>query len=87
MPDVDAIGIVVSDLRRAVSFYRALGLAFPEGAEESEHGHAEVALTGGMRLMLDTEAGIRSFDPGLAAVVRLTRDVCRHPLREPCRGR
>ena len=64
MPDVDAIGIVVSDLRRAVSFYRALGLAFPEGVEESEHGHAEVALTGGMRLMLDTEAGIRSFDPG-----------------------
>ena len=56
MPDIDAIGIVGSDLRRAVSFYRAVGLAFPEGAEESEHGHAEVALTGGMRLMLDTEA-------------------------------
>ena len=61
---LDAVGIIVSDLRRAVRFYRLLGAPFPEGAEESEHGHAEAQLEGGVRLLMDTEEGIRSFDPG-----------------------
>jgi uncharacterized glyoxalase superfamily protein PhnB len=60
---LDAVGVIVSDLRRAVRFYRLLGGPFPEGAEESEHGHAEAQLEGGVRLLLDTEEGIRSFDP------------------------
>ena len=60
---LDAVGVVVGDLKRSVLFYRGLGVPFPEGAEESEHGHAEAPLDGGMRLMLDTEAGIKSFDP------------------------
>ena len=62
----DAVGLVVVDLARAVRFYRQLGAPFPEGAEQSEHGHAEAVLAGGFRLLLDTEAGIRSFDPGWA---------------------
>src|SRR5262250_683720 len=61
---LDAVGIVVSDLARAVSFYRLLGAPFPEGGEGSEHGHAEAQLEGGLRLLLDTEEGIRTFDPG-----------------------
>jgi uncharacterized glyoxalase superfamily protein PhnB len=61
---LDAIGVVVADLARSVRFYRLLGAPFAEGAEESEHGHAEATLAGGMRLMLETEEGIRSFDPG-----------------------
>jgi uncharacterized glyoxalase superfamily protein PhnB len=61
---LDAVGVIVSDLRRAVRFYRMLGAPFPEGAEESEHGHAEAQLEGGLRLLLDTEESIRSFDPG-----------------------
>jgi uncharacterized glyoxalase superfamily protein PhnB len=61
---LDAVGIVVSDLRRAVAFYRLLGAPFLEGAEDSEHGHAEARLEGGVRLLLDTEEGILSFDPG-----------------------
>jgi uncharacterized glyoxalase superfamily protein PhnB len=61
---LDAVGIVVGDLRRSVEFYRALGVPFEPGMEESEHGHAEAELDGGVRLMLDTEAGIRGFDPG-----------------------
>jgi catechol 2,3-dioxygenase-like lactoylglutathione lyase family enzyme len=64
MPELDAIGPVVTDLHRAVAFYRTLGVAVAEGAEESEHGHVEATLHSGMRLMLDTEAGILSFDPG-----------------------
>ena len=61
---LDAVGLVVSDLARAVSLYRMLGATFAEGAAESEHGHAEAQLDGGFRLLLDTEAGVKSFDPG-----------------------
>jgi uncharacterized glyoxalase superfamily protein PhnB len=60
----DAIGLIVSDLRRSVRLYRQLGAPFPEGAEDSEHGHAEAELAGGFRLMLDAEASVHSFDPG-----------------------
>jgi len=60
---LDAVGIVVADLKRSVDFYRALGISFPAGSEESEHGHAEVELGNGLRLMLDTEGSIKEFDP------------------------
>jgi uncharacterized glyoxalase superfamily protein PhnB len=60
MPKLDAFGIPVSDMTRALAFYRILGLAFPEGAESEDHVEAEV---GGMRYMLDTEDVMRSFDP------------------------
>ncbi len=64
---LDAVGLIVGDLARSIHFYRELGIEFPEGAEQSEHGHAEADLGGGFRLMLDTEAGIESFDPGWVA--------------------
>jgi catechol 2,3-dioxygenase-like lactoylglutathione lyase family enzyme len=60
---LDAVGIVVSDLARSVSFYRELGVPFEAGAEQSEHGHAEANLQGGVRLLIDTEAGMKVFDP------------------------
>ena len=63
MAKLDAIGIVVTDLARAVKFYRLLGVQFAEGAETSEHGHAEATLEGGLRLMLDVEAEIVKWDP------------------------
>jgi uncharacterized glyoxalase superfamily protein PhnB len=44
-----------------VSFYRLLGLTFPDGA--GTEGHLETELPGGTRLMLDTEELVRSFDP------------------------
>jgi uncharacterized glyoxalase superfamily protein PhnB len=59
----EALGVVVSDLARAVTFYRRLGLDFPDGAETSEQGHVEAPLPGGLRFMLDTEETVRSFDP------------------------
>ncbi len=64
---LDAVGLIVRDLARSIRFYRELGIDFPRGAEQSEHGHAEADLGGGFRLLLDTEDGIRSFDPGWVA--------------------
>ncbi|MBY8340671.1 VOC family protein [Streptomyces spinosirectus] len=61
-PRIDAVGMVVSDMAASVAFYRRLGLAFPEGAEGEPH--CEAALPGGLRLLLDTEATVRSFHAG-----------------------
>lgn len=61
-PRADAIGLVVADMSRSLSFYRRLGLDFPEGAESEPH--VEASLPGGLRLLLDTVETIRSFDPG-----------------------
>ena len=55
-----AIGIVASDLERSLDFYRRLGLDVP-AADDS--GHVEIPLPGGVRLMVDTEAVVTSFDP------------------------
>jgi uncharacterized glyoxalase superfamily protein PhnB len=59
-PQLDAFGIVVSDMGRALQFYRRLGLEFPDGAENE--GHVEAQVGGGLRYMLDTEEVVRSFD-------------------------
>ncbi len=59
---LDAIGIVVTDMGRALDFYRRLGLEIPAEADVADH--AEATLRGGLRLMWDTEESIRSFDPG-----------------------
>jgi catechol 2,3-dioxygenase-like lactoylglutathione lyase family enzyme len=59
-PQLDAFGIVVSDMARSLAFYRKLGLEFPEGSENE--GHVEAQVGGGLRYMLDTEDVVRSFD-------------------------
>ncbi len=59
-PRFEAIGIVVTDMGRALGFYRQLGLEFPDGAESESHAEARAA---GVRVMLDTEETIRSFEP------------------------
>ena len=60
-PQLDAFGLPVSNMARAIAFYRKLGLDFPEGAENE--GHVEAQVSDGMRFMLDTEEVMRSFDP------------------------
>jgi len=60
MPDLNAIGIVVSDMASSISFYRTLGLDMPESPDE---GHLAAAMPSGVNLMLDTEEVIRSFQP------------------------
>jgi catechol 2,3-dioxygenase-like lactoylglutathione lyase family enzyme len=59
-PRLSAIGLVVGDLARSLDFYRRLGLDVPE---VSDSGHVEIALPGGLRLLVDTEDVIKSFDP------------------------
>ena len=61
MARLDAIGVIVSELGQAIAFYGRLGLEFP--ADPEGHGHVEAELPGGLRLMLDTEESVRSFDP------------------------
>jgi catechol 2,3-dioxygenase-like lactoylglutathione lyase family enzyme len=66
---VDVVGLVAADLGRSLAFYRALGCAVPgAGGEHAQGdppggGHVDIGL-GTMRLMLDTEAVMTSFDPG-----------------------
>jgi uncharacterized glyoxalase superfamily protein PhnB len=60
MAQLNAIGIVVSDLERSIRFYRLLGLDVPETPGE---GHVETTLANGTRLMFDTEEVVKSFRP------------------------
>jgi catechol 2,3-dioxygenase-like lactoylglutathione lyase family enzyme len=60
MPQLNAIGIVVSDMARSIGFYRLLGLDVPETPDE---GHVDTFLPNGVRFMLDTEDTVRSFRP------------------------
>ena len=60
MPELNAIGIVASDMARSIAFYRLLGLDVPETPEE---GHIDTFLPNGLRLMLDSEDVIHSFNP------------------------
>jgi len=60
MPQLNAIGIVVSDAARSIRFYRLLGVDVPETPGE---GHIDTSLPNGFRLMLDTEEIVRSFSP------------------------
>jgi uncharacterized glyoxalase superfamily protein PhnB len=60
VPELNAIGIVVSDMATSIRFYRLLGLDLPDTPEE---GHVEASMPGGTRLMLDSEEVLRSFRP------------------------
>ena len=59
MPELNAIGIVASDVARSIAFYRLLGVDFPEEGE----GHIEATLPSGTRFMLDEESVVKSFRP------------------------
>jgi uncharacterized glyoxalase superfamily protein PhnB len=59
MPQLNAIGVVTSDMARSIRFYRLVGLDVPETPAE---GHVEAAHSNGIRLMLDSEEVIRSFN-------------------------
>lgn len=58
---LDAIGIVASDLKKAVAFYSLLGLKFEECGNDADH--IEAVTTSGLRLMLDSEELIKKLKP------------------------
>ena len=60
MPQLNAIGIVTSDMATSIRFYRLLGLDVPETPGE---GHVDTFLPNGVRFMLDSENTVRSFRP------------------------
>ena len=60
MPQLNAIGIAVSDMGRSIAFYRLLGLDVPDTPDEA---HVDAFLPNGVRFMLDSEEVIHSFLP------------------------
>ena len=60
----DAVGIIAGDPEKSVAFYALLGVKFAK-AGGAEHYEASPSSSGpsGVRLMLDSVALIRSFDP------------------------
>jgi len=64
---LDAIGVVATDVAASINFYRRVGVPFPDDVVVEEH--VECALGTGMRLMIDSEASVRGFDPGYEPVL------------------
>ncbi len=60
MARLDALGVVVKDMARAIQFFRLLGVVVPETPGED---HVEVKLDSGVRLMLDAESMVKGFMP------------------------
>lgn len=58
---LDLIGIVVKDMKKALDFYRVLGLEIPGSADEDKH--VEVAQSG-FRLAFDTQEMIKDIYGG-----------------------
>ncbi|KAK1182030.1 VOC family protein [Streptomyces sp. NBS 14/10] len=56
----DAIGLVTTDMAASLAFYRRLGVNIPADADTEPH--VEATLPGGLRLLWDTVAVVRSFD-------------------------
>ena len=54
------VGVIVEDMPRAVEFYRRLGVAVAEGAEEQEH--VEVTMSG-LTFFLSTKGANTRWDP------------------------
>jgi catechol 2,3-dioxygenase-like lactoylglutathione lyase family enzyme len=54
------VGVVVSDIARALEFYRRLGVAVPEDSDQLEH--VEVKMSG-LTFFLTTEEGNARWDP------------------------
>jgi len=63
MPQLNAIGVVASDMAQSITFYRLLGIDVPETPDE---GHVDTFLPSGVRFMLDSEDTMRSFRPDWA---------------------
>ena len=59
---MNAIGVVTSDMKRSLEFYRALGIAAPEF--DPSEDHAQCDLGNGILLMWDTVELITQLTPG-----------------------
>jgi uncharacterized glyoxalase superfamily protein PhnB len=57
---IDMIGIVVKDMKKALAFYRMLDLPIPDGKENEDHVEVH---SNGYRIAWDTEELIRGMYP------------------------
>lgn len=57
MAELDAVGVIATDLGKTVAFYELLGCERSFDAE----GHVEVEFASGFRLMFDAVATVESF--------------------------
>ena len=64
-PGEITIATVVDDMARTLAFYRAVGIAIPEGADTDDY--VVVHLHDGIRMSWNTVAVERSFNPDWAA--------------------
>jgi uncharacterized glyoxalase superfamily protein PhnB len=53
------VELVVQDMAETLAFYRRIGLAIPDGADQEPHVEAEF---GGLRLAFDVASTIQSYD-------------------------
>ncbi len=60
-PQLNALSVVVQDMERSMTFYRACGLAVPDNADDESH--VDVALTDGFRIMFDTVEVVLATEP------------------------
>lgn len=65
MAKFDALGIIVTDMGEALTFYRFLGLEIPPDSDGE--GHVEVEVAPGFRVMFDTVEVVQSFSTYEAA--------------------
>ena len=61
MPKLDALGIVVSNMKESMRFYRMMGLDLPE--DPGTEDHVEATTPAGLRVMFDTEELVKGFLP------------------------
>lgn len=59
-PVLDMIGLVASDIKATLAFYRLLGLDFPT---EDDGPYVEVATRGGLRISINDLTMIKSMEP------------------------
>jgi catechol 2,3-dioxygenase-like lactoylglutathione lyase family enzyme len=62
---LDAIGIVTADCEKAIHFYKLLGIEF---VRAGGHEHFEAKTSSGVRLLLDSVALIKTFEPDFVKV-------------------
>ena len=58
---LDLVGIVVSDMKASLDFYRRLGLDIPEDAEDEPH--VDATTPSGLRVAWDSAELIQQIDP------------------------
>jgi catechol 2,3-dioxygenase-like lactoylglutathione lyase family enzyme len=65
------VGLIVRDMEAAVTFYRRLGLAVPEGSETKPH--VQIKMESGLTLFLGIRNLVRRWNSSQARPVMVTR--------------